>query len=333
MSSRPTIRDVAEAAGVSVSTVSRVLSRPEMFRESTRERVQAAAESLNYSPSRHAASLSTGKTGNIGLVIPNLTNPLFPEMVQAAQHRAGDAGFAALLADSDEDADREQKLIHALAKDVDGIIDFSSLLPDDRVHATAAVRPMVFVNRAVSGQRCVLVNAAQGMRLVLHYLANLGHTGVYYLPGPEKLWAAADRKVAAAVAAGEADVQLELGPAGAASFEAGAGHADRLIRGPLPTAVLCFNDVMALGLVSRLLAVGVRVPERISVCGWGGTRLAGYYTPPLTTVSMPLRHLGRIAVEQLLLHPVPPSASDPSPHLLVDLTLDARATTGQAIAR
>jgi DNA-binding LacI/PurR family transcriptional regulator len=156
---------------------------------------------------------------------------------------------------------------------------------------------------------------------------------VYYLPGPQELWAAADRQVAAAVAASEADVQLELGPSGAPSFEAGAGHADRLIRGPLPTAILCFNDVMALGMLSRLLAVGVRVPERVSVCGWGGTRLAGYYTPPLTTVSMPLQYLGRIAVEQLLLHPVPPSPSDPNPHLLVGVTLDARATTGQAIAR
>ena len=333
MSSRPTIRDVAEAAGVSVSTVSRVLSRPEMFRESTRQRVQAAAESLNYSPSRHAASLSTGKTANIGLVIPNLTNPLFPEMVKAAQHRAGDAGFAALLADSDDDADREQKLIHALAKDVDGIIDFSSLLPDDQILAAAAVRPMVFVNRAVTGQRCVLVNAVQGMRLIMHYLANLGHDSVYYLPGPENCGPRPTARWRPPWPRAEADVQFELGPSGAPSFEAGAGHADRLIRGPLPTAILCFNDVMALGMVSRLLAVGVRVPERVSVCGWGGTRLAGYYTPPLTTVSMPLQYLGRIAVEQLLLRPVPPSPSDPNPHLLLDVTLDARATTGQANAR
>ena len=109
----------------------------------------------------------------------------------------------------------------------------------------------------------------------MHYLANLGHDSVYYLPGPENLWAAADRESAAAVAADEAGVQLELGPAGAPSFEAGVGHADRLMRGPLPTAILCFNDVMALGVLSRLLAVGVRVPERVSVCGWGGTRLAG----------------------------------------------------------
>ena len=167
----------------------------------------------------------------------------------------------------------------------------------------------------------------------MHYLANLGHNSVYYLPGPDNLWAAADRQAAAVAAAREADVQLELGPPGATSFEAGAGHADRLIRGPLPTAILCFSDVMALGMVSRLLAVGVRIPERVSVCGWGGTRLAGYYTPPLTTVSMPLQYLGRIAVEQLLLRPVPPSPSDPDPHLLVDVALDARATTGRAIAR
>jgi DNA-binding LacI/PurR family transcriptional regulator len=328
--SRPTIRDVAEAAGVSMSTVSRVLSHPELFRESTRQRVQAAAESLNYSPSRQAASLSTGKTGTIGLVVPSLANPIFPEMVKAAQHRAGDAGFAALLADTDDDVDREQKLIHTLAKDADGIVDFSSLLPTDRLLAAAASRPMVFVNRAVESQRCVLVDAAQGMRLIMHYLANLGHDGVHYLPGPVNSWAAADRQTAAVAAAAEAGLQFELGRPSTPSFEAGVAYADGLIRRPLPTAILCFNDIMALGVVARLLAVGVHVPGQVSVCGWGGTRLAGYYTPPLTTVSMPLRDLGRIAVEQLLSHPVPPVPTDPNPHLLLDVSLDVRATTGRA---
>lgn len=328
--SRPTIRDVAKAAGVSMSTVSRVLSHPDLFRESTRRRVQAAAESLNYSPSRSAASLSTGRTGNIGLVVPSLANPLFPEMVKAAQHRAGDAGFAALLADTDDDADREQQLINTLAKDADGIVDFSSLLPTDRLLAAAAIRPMVFVNRAVESQRCVLVNARQGMLLIMHYLANLGHTGVHYLPGPVNSWVAADRQAAAAAAADEADLQFDLGGSSTPSFEAGVAQADDLIRRPLPTAILCFNDIMALGVVSRLLAVGVRVPDQVSVCGWGGTRLAGYYRPPLTTVSMPLRDLGRIAVEQLLSRPVPPPPTDPEPHLLLDVSLEVRATTGRA---
>jgi DNA-binding LacI/PurR family transcriptional regulator len=333
MSSRPTIRDVAEAAGVSVSTVSRVLSRPEMFSDATRQRVQAAAASLNYSPSRQAASLSTGKTANVGLVIPNLANPLFAEMVRAAVGRAADAGFAAVLADTDSDAYRERKLIHALAKDVDGVIDFSPLAPEDELLDAAAARPTVFVNRAVPGQRCVLVNSAQGMLLIMHYLANLGHERVSYLPGPESLWAAADRRAAAVAAAAEAGVEVDLGPSGEPTFEAGAGHADRLIRSPLPTAICCFNDVMALGLLSRLLAVGVAVPERVSVCGWGGTRLARYYTPALTTVTLPSAEIGRTAVEQLLMRPTPPPPGDPSPHLMLDVTLDARATTGRAPIR
>jgi DNA-binding LacI/PurR family transcriptional regulator len=189
---------------------------------------------------------------------------------------------------------------------------------------------MVFVNRAVESQRCVLVDAGQGMRLIMHYLANLGHGSVHYLPGPANSWAAGDRQAAAAVAAREADVQFELGGSSRPSFEAGAGYAEELIRRPLPSAVLCFNDIMALGVVSRLLALGVRVPDQVSVCGWGGTRLAGYYTPPLTTVSMPLGDLGRIAVEQLLSRPVPPAPTDPNPHLLLDVRLEVRATTGRA---
>jgi DNA-binding LacI/PurR family transcriptional regulator len=333
MAARPTIKDVARAAGVSVSTVSRVMSHPELFREETRRKVQAAAARLDYSPSRHAASLSTGKTANIGLVIPNLANPLFPEMIKAAQHRAGDAGFAALLADSDDDAGQESKLIHALAKDVDGVIAFSSLLSPEQIASASALRPMVFVNRAVPGQRCVLVNALQGMRLMTHYLANLGHTSVLYLPGPENSWAAADRQAALTAAALDVDLEVDIGAASVSSFETGAAYADALVRGPLPSAIFCFNDIMALGLVSRLLAVGVRVPEQVSVAGWGGTRLAGYYTPPLTTVSMPLRSLGRVAVEQLLLSAVPPPANDPAPHLLLDVALETRATTGRAPGR
>src|SRR5882757_3005800 len=156
---RATIRDVARAAGVSVSTVSRVFTRPELFRDETRLKVHAAAEQLNYSPNRNAASLTTGRTANIGLVVPNLANPLFPEMIKAAQHSAREHGLAVLLADSDDNAVDEEKLIHAL-------IVFSSLLTAEQVAAVTPLRPIVFVNRYVAGHRCVLVDAQHGMSLL-----------------------------------------------------------------------------------------------------------------------------------------------------------------------
>jgi LacI family transcriptional regulator/LacI family repressor for deo operon, udp, cdd, tsx, nupC, and nupG len=326
---RSTIRDVARTAGVSVSTVSRVFTQPELFRDETRLRVLAAAQALNYSPNRSAASLTTGKTANIGLVVPNLANPLFPEMIKAAQHSARQHGLAVLLADSDDSAADEEKLIHALAKDVDGLIVFSSLLTAEQVAAVGSLRPIVFVNRQVDGYRSVLVDAPHGMSLLTQYLANLGHTAVRYFPGPENSWAATDRLAALRQGAAEAGMALDVAPMGPATFETGSAVAEELVRHALPTAVVCFNDLMALGVTATLLRLGVRVPEQISVAGWGGSKVAGYSTPALTTLAAPLTELGTAAVEQLLLtHHDPPGA----PRLPVTLQarLLARATTARA---
>jgi DNA-binding LacI/PurR family transcriptional regulator len=326
---RPTIRDVARAAGVSVSTVSRVFTQPELFRDETRLKVHAAAQALNYSPNRSAASLTTGRTANIGLVVPNLANPLFPEMIKAAQHSAREHGLAVLLADSDDSAADEEKLLHALAKDVDGLILFSSLLTPEQVGAVGSLRPIIFVNRHVVGHRSVLVDAYHGMSLLTQYLANLGHTSALYLPGPENSWAAMDRLAALERAADEAGMSLDVTPMGQASFETGSAMAEELMRKPLPSVVICFNDLMALGVTARLLRLGVRVPEQISVAGWGGTKVASYSTPALTTLSAPLAQLGSAAVEQLVLsHGDRPGVTVPP--VILEVTLAARATTGRA---
>ena len=326
---RPTIRDVARAAGVSVSTVSRVFTHPELFRDETRARVLAAASELNYFPNRNAASLITGRTANVGLVVPNIANPFFPEMVKAAQHRAREQGLASLLADSDDSAEDEERLIHALAKDVDGLVVFSSLLSSSQIEGMRSLRPIVFVNRAVESYRCVLVNARQGMGLLTHYLTNLGHTSALYLPGPENSWAASSRLESLVAASEESGLILDVADRGPSTFETGSAVADRLVRRTLPTAVLCFNDIMALGVVARLLSLGVRIPEQVSVTGWGGTKLAGYYAPALTTVAAPFAELGRVAIEQLLLAQETPGEGA-SHHVQLDVSLVPGASTGRA---
>ena len=326
---RATIRDVARAAGVSVSTVSRVFTRPELFRDETRLKVHVAAEQLNYSPNRNAASLSTGRTANIGLVVPNLANPLFPEMIKAAQHGARRHGLAALLADSDDSAADEEKLVHALAKDVDGLILFSSLLSDQQIASVGPLRPLVFVNRHVPGHRGVLVDAQRGMALLTQYLANLGHTAATYYPGPANSWVAHDRLAALHKAGSAAGIDITAAPMGPATFESGSDAADELVRRPLPTAVLCFNDQMAMGVVARLLQLGVRIPEQTSVTGWGGAKVGAYSTPALTTMAAPLADLGSAAVAELLLAQNDNPEADPAP-VTLEATLVARATTGRA---
>ncbi len=326
---RATIRDVARAAGVSVSTVSRVFTRPELFRDETRVKVHAAAEQLNYSPNRNAASLSTGRTANIGLMVPNLANPLFPEMIKAAQHSAREHGLAALLADSDDSAADEEKLVHALAKDVDGLVLFSSLLSQEQIASVGPLRPLVFVNRHVPGHRAVVVDAPHAMSLLTQYLANLGHTAATYYPGPDNSWVAHDRLDALRRASAAAGIELTVTPMGPATFESGSDAADALVRRPLPTAVLCFNDQMAMGVVARLLRLGVRIPEQTSVTGWGGTKMAAYSTPALTTIAAPLAELGSAAVAELLLAQNDNPDADPTP-VMLEATLLARATTGRA---
>jgi len=221
MADRPTIRDVARVAGVSVSTVSRVFTHPERFRDETRTKVHAAVEQLNYAPNKFAAALTTGRTENIGLIVPNLANPLFPEMVKAAQHQARGYRLAALLGDCDDDPDEEQRLIQTLAKDVDGFLLFSSLLRDEQIATMGALRPTVFVNREVAGYPCVLVDALQGMRLLTQYLRNLGHTSVFYLPGPANSWAAGDRRAAIERAAEETGLKLDVREPSRSTFESG----------------------------------------------------------------------------------------------------------------
>lgn len=322
-----TIRDVAREAGVSVSTVSRVFTRPELFREETRRKVHAAVAALNYSPNPKAASLTTGRTANIGLIVPNLANPLFPEMIKAAQHGAQDRGLGALLADSDDSASNEEKLLHVLAKDVDGLIVFSSLLTGEQIASVSGLRPMVFVNRDVPGQHCVLVDGPHAMAMLVHYLVNLGHTAAVYHPGPATSPVAHDRLATLRAAASEGGIELSEAPMGPATFESGSAAADALVRGSLPTAVLCFNDQMAMGLTARLIQLGVRVPEQVSVVGWGGTTVSGHTTPALTTLAVPLTELGRVAVEELLRAE---SGEQDAVPIALKATLLVRATTGRA---
>lgn len=326
-----TIRDVALAAGVSVSTVSRVFSRPDLFREETRSKVHAAASALKYSPNRSAASLTTGRTANVGLVVPNLANPVFPEMIKAAQRSARTRGLAALLVDSDDSAEDEETLLYALAKDVDGLIDFSSLLSDTQIASVGPLRPIVFVNRVVEGYRSVLVDTEHGMALLTNYLANLGHSSILYVPGPENSWMVHDRIRALEAAAAEAAIDVEISAWGPATFETGSAVAERIVHGRMPTAVMCFNDVIALGVVARLLQLGFDVPGQVSVTGWGGTKLAGHTTPSLTTLATPLAELGTTAVEQLLL--ADSGDGVPAGPVLLEGTLLARASTGRARQR
>jgi len=252
-------------------------------------------------------------------------------MVKAAQHSASRQNHAVLLADSDDSPANEEQLLHALAKDVDALLVFSSLLSDEQIRSVGQLRPMVFVNRHVNGYHCVLVDAYGGMRLLAQYLTNLGHKSALYMPGPENSWAAMERRDAILDAGKRTGLHVDLAGPGSPTFEWGSSAAEKLVRTPLPSVVICFNDIMALGVTARLLELGVNVPGQVSVVGWGGTTIAGYSTPALTTIAVPLSELGSVAVDQALL--AQGGAQAEVPPVVLGVELVARATTGRPFLR
>lgn len=320
-----TIQDVARAAGVSVSTVSRALSSPEMVRPETRTRVRAVAETLGYRPNPAARGLITGRTTNLGVIVPDLTNPFFPSLLRGVQARAREAGHAVFLADCQEDGAEEAALVTAMAKQVDGVILCSSRMTGPMLEKVLGLVPVVFINRSVPGHPSVIMDGAGGMRQALDHLAALGHRHVAYLNGPRGSWSNRERVKGLRRADRHGMKVTRFGPF-APRFESGLQAAD-LVLACGATAVVAYNDVMALGVLARLAERGVPVPGRISVAGFDNITFAAMATPALTTVDLNGERAGRAAVDTLL---GVLAVRDGAPRQVLDSALIVRASTGPA---
>lgn len=304
-----TVHDVAKAAGVSISTVSRALSAPERVAADTRDRVTRVAAELGYRPNHAASGLRMGRTHAVGLVVPDLENPYFASVTKGVQARARAEGYEVFVADSDEDADAEPELIGALAARTDGVIVASPRSDEATLSAALEGLTAVLANRelppptgAVSGSSAfpyVAVDDADGVAQVLGHLSALGHRTIGIAAGPVSSWSG-DRRVAGLFAAAERrDVELvELGNF-QPYFAGGVQAADHALASGV-TAVAAFNDLMALGILDRLRHRGVDVPGEMSVVGFDDVQLATVVSPALTTVHAPLARLGRRAVDLLL---------------------------------
>ncbi len=294
-----TIHHVAERARVSASTVSRAFTAPDLVRAATRERILSAAHEVGYRPNLAARGLSTGKTANIGLIVPDLGNPFFPAVLKGAQARALQADHAVFLADTGEDPDLEVSLIQAMAKQVDGIVLCSSRMSERQLRGILDLTALTLVNRRVAGVPTVLMDSADGMRQAVEHLAALGHKRAAYLSGPRASWSNRERRRGMHGAARSTGLEIvELGPF-APRFEAGLQAAD-LVLATGVTAALAYNDLIALGVLNRLADRGVSVPDELSIVGSDDIDFAAMCTPQLTTVAMPKELSGRTAVELLL---------------------------------
>ncbi|MFI6903467.1 LacI family DNA-binding transcriptional regulator [Nonomuraea sp. NPDC050394] len=286
-----TIRDVARATGVHVSTVSRSFSAPHLVNPATRDRVLAAADQLGYRPNRAARALTTGRTMNLGLIVADIANPFFPPLIKAAQSHARSHDYHVFVADTDEDPRAEEELLRTLAKQVDGVILCSPRLANDQIVRLARDVPFVVVNRQVEGLPWVLMDVARGAALALEHLRGLGHRRLAYVRGPAGSWTSEEMRLAAG------DV-LVIGPN--QPTEQGGIAAARAVAGSGATGVLAYNDLVALGLIEGLADLGVRVPADVSVVGVDDILPGRLNRPKLTTVAMPTEAAGRAAVDLLL---------------------------------
>jgi LacI family transcriptional regulator len=294
-----TIKDVARAAGVHMSTVSRTFSAPHLVSPETRGRIVAVAESLGYRPNPAARALITGRTHNIGLIVADIANPFFPPLIKAAESQARERGYNVFVADTDEDAAVEEQLVRALARQVDGILLCSPRMGNGLIERLGLEVPLVVVNRPVSGLPAVLMDVARGARLAVEHLAQLGHREIALLAGPRGSWASREIRRSAVATARLAGASLTvLGP-NPPTQAAGVKAAEQVWRAGV-SAVVTFNDLLAIGLLEGLEAVGVRVPDDLSVIGMDDIPQSSVTRPRLTTISTPTPAAGRTAVDMLL---------------------------------
>ncbi|WP_214109538.1 LacI family DNA-binding transcriptional regulator [Acrocarpospora catenulata] len=291
-----TIRDVAQASGVHVSTVSRTFSAPHLVNAETRNRVLAVAEDLGYRPNRAARALTTGRTHNLGLIVADIANPFFPPLIKAAQAHARLRDYHVFVADTDEDPQVEEELIQTLTKQVDGVLLCSPRLSNRVIERLHQDVPFVVVNRRLKGMSTVLMDVGHGARLALAHLVALGHRRIALLSGPAGSWTSREMADAARAVPG---IELTvLGPNSPTEHGGLAAAAGVLAAGV--TAVLAYNDLMAIGLVEGLAERGVEVPGELSVVGVDDIVPGRLARPKLTTVAMPTEAAGRTAVDLLL---------------------------------
>lgn len=296
-----TIYSVAERAGVSIATVSRVIQRPEVVAEATRQKVLAAIESLDYVPVGAARSLAVRHHEAHGLVLPELSGPYYAELLMGFEARAAELGQSVILLLADTKADLP-RAVRQLATRVDALAVFGSTVPDRALERVLRVRKPVVVLAGPhrdGAESIIAANLASATALTEHLLEH-GRTRLLFVGDPEAAPDIATRHDGF-VAAHRARGLDPAEPVRVAFREQnGAAFAERMLAGEFDTdALVCANDELALSVMTHLQDAGWRVPEHVAVVGWDDVMTARYVRPGLTTVRQPVAELGRLAAERL----------------------------------
>lgn len=322
-----TIYDVAAAAGVSASTVSRTFSRPGRVSARTAWHVHEVAQRLGYHADPTLSPLRRS-TRMIALGVADITNPTYFGVIRGAEAAASERGYALVVVDTQESGAREHQHVTQLLPSLEGLILAGPRVPDRRLRMLAKQVPLVLVNRASTGVPGVVPDNARGIRRAVEHLADLGHFRIAYAAGPDGGWTDGIRWRAMREVAFELGLTVvRIGP-NAPTLNGGfaAGEAVQQSR---VTAVVAYNDMIAIGLQRSLLDRGLGVPEQISIVGIDNTTSAGLVTPSLTSIGAAMVSLGELAVANVIAVGTGARLTSGRP-LTVPMRLVVRDSTGPA---
>lgn len=331
-----TLEEVAKRAGVSSATVSRVLNNPSAVRNSTRARVMRAARELNYHPNLHARSLAVGSSHTLGIILSNMENPFFYDIFRVLEASARTRGFEAVVANTGY---RSEQLVSSIRLmigwRVAGLAVIVSEMDAELIETITDSRiPCVFYDVGIPKRNItnVRVDYRAGIDKTIHYLHELGHSHIAFIGHHAALAPINERRNAVL------DSVARLIPHGQIQVNEGSDSLDGgreavrelLASGFRPSAIVCVNDLMAVGVLRELRARGIRVPQDMSVTGFDNIRLSEFCSPALTTVHIPRDEIGRTIFENLV-----PDAKKPrlkGREVLIRPELIVRESTGPAPA-
>ena len=323
----PTIYDVAREAGVAASTVSRAYARPGRVSARTARAIFDAAERIGYRNDRldRPGGRDRPVTRAVGLVVADVTNPFYGEIIKGAYEAARDEGFRLMLSHTEESPDLERTSIEGDLEAVDALVIASSRMSDSALRTVAKQRAMVLLNRAIPEVSCLISDNPRGVRRAAEHLGALGHHRILYVAGPAESWPEGIRWQALREAAMELELDVRrIGP-NAPTMPAGFRRARRVAESGI-TAVLAYNDQLAIGVMKGLRTLGLTVPGDVSVVGFDNIPFGEVVEPGLTTVAAPLRLMGATGVRNCIavLRGAHPSA----PPLVLPVRLVERRSTG-----
>ena len=325
------IREIARRAKVSTATVSRVINRVPTVDPQLTKKVWKVVDELGYYPNTQARALVLGRSRIFGLVVSEITNPFFPEIVQTFENLAVENNYEILLTSTVHDPKRmESSVRRMIERRVDGVAILTFGMEESLIEYLRYRKvPLVFVDVGpdVPGVANIRVNYLNGIRQAVQHLAALRHTRIAFIAGPQHLKSAMARRDAFRTAMGEIGLSPELIVTGDHRMEGGmkAFHELHALNSP-PTAVLCSNDMTAIGVMREAYEQNVRIPENLSLVGFDDIRLTEFTTPPLTTVQMSQHELAKIAFKALLKEVDQPRAQERHSYELVTSLVLRRST-------